>query len=85
MGAGCYSHAEAQLVSHPIFGTYNDYGGIKDIEEDGDNDKLLEFLKKNLIPSEGHKLGVNTDNNYHCFKKEETFLGTLNDSIRRTH
>lgn len=82
-GSECYCYAEAQLVSHPIFGEYNDYGGIENIEDNPDNDKLLDFLKEKLIPSEGHTLGVDTDNTYHHFKKEETFEATLNDSIER--
>lgn len=82
-GSECYCYAEAQLVSHPIYGEYNDYGGIQNIEDNPDNEELLEFLKKNLIPSEGHSLGVDTDNQYRHFKKQETLEATLNDSIER--
>lgn len=82
-GAECYCHAEANLLSQPIFGKYDDYGGIEEIQENEETNSLFEFLKEKLVPSYGNELGVDTDNQYHHFKQSNTLSEILNGCIER--
>lgn len=66
-GHECYSYAEASLVSPPIFGKYNDYGGIEEIDYTDELKKTFKWLTKTIVPSPGCHFGVDTDNQYHCF------------------
>lgn len=82
-GSSCYCYGEAGLLSPPIHGEYDDYGGIKNIKMNKELEHTYKFLNENLIPAPGYDLGNDTDNEFHCFEKHDTLEEMLQGTLER--